>query len=70
MFWILMAILVVMGAALVLRRRRQYETPRQEPWRSSLAKDEPLDLEEIRRAEDEWLQEDAWEDLPEDESWR
>ena len=71
MFWILMAVLVLLGAALVFRRRGRYESPREEPWRSSLEpSDEPLDIEEIRRAEDEWLQEDGWRDPPEDESWR
>ncbi|HUE97437.1 MAG TPA: hypothetical protein VMN39_12310 [Longimicrobiaceae bacterium] len=76
MFWVLMALLVVAGG--VLLRRRQPIGEDREPWRASLREeeeDEPLDLEEIRRAEDEWLAEEAWaeedwQDDPDDESWR
>ncbi len=71
MLWILMAFLVVLSAMVVLRRRARYESPGEEPWRASLqSEDEPLDLEEIRQAEDEWLQDDGWRDSSEDDSWR
>ena len=70
MFWILMAFFVVIGAMVVLRRRAQYESPREEAWRTSLeAENEPLDMEEIRQAEEEWLADDAWRDPSEDDSW-
>lgn len=66
-----MALLAVLGAAAAMRRRRGYEDPGEEPWRASLQRDdEPLDVEEIRRAEDEWLEEDGWSDAAGDEEWR
>ncbi len=71
MFWILTAVLVALGALLVLSRRRRYDSPGEEPWRAALeSDDEPLDVEEIRKAEEEWLQDDGWSEPPEDDSWR
>ena len=70
MLWILMSVLAVAGALFVRRRRRQGEVQHVEPWRASLVDDEPLDLEEIRRAEDEWLADDEWAQGSEDEEWR
>lgn len=71
MLWFLLAAMVVIGAILAMQRRRRYESPRDEPWRASLASDdEPLEMDEIRRAEEEWLEESGWEDQPEDDSWR
>lgn len=59
MFWVLMALLVVAAGFLV--RSRSRPTVEDEPWRASLEdEDEPLDLDEIRRAEDEWLAEEEW----------
>lgn len=67
MLWITMALLVLLGGFAVLRRRRAYETPEHEPWRASLDDDEPLDMDEIRKAEEEWLDEpDA---VPDAEEW-
>jgi hypothetical protein len=68
MLWAFMALLVLVGGMAMFRRRRVYESPADEPWRASLADDdEPLDLEEIRRAEDEWLERDGWDGGPDDE---
>jgi hypothetical protein len=63
MFWIFLAVLVITAGLLVMGRRRRYESVEDEPWRASLAEsEEPLDMDEIRRAEDEWLEEAEWED--------
>jgi hypothetical protein len=71
MLWLLMTVIAILGGFLMLRRKRSYESVEQEPWRASLAQeDEPLDLEEIRKAEEEWLNSTDWEDSPEDEPWR
>jgi hypothetical protein len=66
MFWIAMAVLLLVAAGSILGRRRAYESDEQEPWRASLDEEEPLDVEEARRAEEEFLAEDFEED---DESW-
>ena len=74
MFWVLMALLVV--AAGVLLRGRGRTVVEDEPWRASLDEgdDEPLDMEEIRRAEDEWLAEESaaesWREDEGEEDWR
>lgn len=73
MFWVLMALLVIAAAVLVRRPRRNADAD--EPWRASLREeeDEPLDIDEIRRAEAEWLEGDVWTDdgLDDDgEGWR
>lgn len=69
MFWMMLAVLVVVGALLMIARRRRYETVEEEPWRASLVEDdEPLDIEEVRRAEEEFLAEPWQED--EEEPWR
>jgi hypothetical protein len=75
MLWVLMALLVLVAGMSMMLRRRQYETVETEPWRASLADErEPLDMEEIRRAEDEWLSSDEWDDGlndgVDDEGWR
>lgn len=71
MLWMALAILALVAGFLALRRRRGYESVETEPWRASLAEeDEPLDLEEIRRAEEEWLGDGEWDGEAEDESWR
>lgn len=69
MFWLLLALLVVLGAYSMARRRRSYHSTAAEPWRVSLNDDEPLDIEEVRRAEEEWLDDSGWE-AAEDEEWR
>jgi hypothetical protein len=68
MLWIAFATVVLLGGIAAMRRRRDYESVEAEPWRASLDEDEPLDLEEIRKAEEEWLEgSDALDDLPDDE---
>lgn len=69
MFWLMLSLLVI--AAVVLnRRRRAGAATDDEPWRASLeADDEPLDLDEIREAEEEWFAEE-WEGPPEEDDWR
>lgn len=69
MFWLALALLVVLAAFSLARRRRAYEAAADEPWRASLGDDEPLDVEEARRAEEEWLEGADWE-VAEDEEWR
>ncbi|MBA2246145.1 MAG: hypothetical protein H0W11_14410 [Gemmatimonadetes bacterium] len=65
----MLAILLVVGALLMIARRRRYETVEEEPWRASLAEDdEPLDMEQARRAEEEFLA-DSWQE-DDDEPWR
>lgn len=68
MFWVTLAILVIVGGVL-LRNRRAVPTSEEEPWRASLDEDEPLDLEEIRRAEAEWSADAEGFDEPDDETW-
>jgi len=73
MLWLLMALLVVVGGFSILRRRATFETAESEPWRQSLDEDEPLDFEEIERAEREWLESEDWEESEEGEEgedWR
>jgi hypothetical protein len=71
MFWTFMALVVLLGGMMMLLRRRQPEQFADEPWRASLREDdEPLDMDEIRRAEDEWLTDSGWEGPDEEESWR
>lgn len=67
MIWFMLAI-VTIGAFVV--RRRAANLFEGEAWRVSLEDDEPLDVEEARQAEEEWLQESGWEDYEDDESWR
>jgi hypothetical protein len=69
MLWILMALLVIAGAAAAIQRRRAYESPDEEPWRASLGETDGLDIDAIREAEEEWLRDESWED-PDDEEWR
>jgi hypothetical protein len=71
MLWILMALLVLIGAAAAMRRRRSYEAGGEdEPWRASLGdSSDELDLDAIREAEEEWLEEEPW-DESEGEEWR
>lgn len=69
MLWLLMALIVIVGSMMMLRRKRSYESVEDEPWRRSLV-DEPLDIEEIRREEEEWLKSSEWEDGAEEEPWR
>ena len=70
MFWLFLTLLVIVGGLLMLRRKARFATSDNEPWRASLGDDEPLDMEEIQRAEKDWLRASDWEDLPEDEGWR
>jgi cytochrome c-type biogenesis protein CcmH/NrfF len=70
MLWVLMAVLVIVGAVLAFQRKRRYDSPRDEAWRASLDSDEALEIEEIRRAEEEWLEAGGWEEPPEDDAWR
>ncbi len=71
MLWVLLAVLLLYAGVSMMRRRRAYETADAEPWRASLAADdEPLDMEEIRRAEDQWLADEEWSDHPDEDSWR
>lgn len=68
MIWFMLAIITV-GAFIARRRATHYFE--EEAWRESLDDgEEPLDMDEIREAEEEWLEESAWQDLEDDESWR
>jgi hypothetical protein len=69
MLWFLMALIVIVAGLTMLRRKRLYESVEDEPWRRSLA-DEPLDIEEIRREEEEWLKSSEWDGSSDDEAWR
>lgn len=64
MFWLSLTLLAIIAAIAVTVRRRRYTGIEDEPWRASLEDDEPLDMDEIRAAEEEW---NDWED---DESWK
>jgi hypothetical protein len=66
MFWMMMALLLLFAGVSLLGRRRRYESVEEEPWRASLDDDEPLDVEEARRAEEEFLESDFAED---EEPW-
>jgi hypothetical protein len=71
MLWIILAILAIAGG--FLARRRSTNDIDEEPWRASLREpddDEPLDIEEIRNAEEEWLASDAWDADSEDSDWK
>jgi hypothetical protein len=71
MLGLLFAVLLVIAVLVVAARRRNAPVPADEPWRQSLVQDdEPLDIEEIRRAEAEWAAEEAFDWEEEDESWR
>ena len=52
-----------------MTRRRSYESVEDEPWRASLDEDEPLDLDEIERAEEEFYEDEGWSG-DDDEGWR
>jgi len=67
-FWVILALLVLVAAAVVMRKRRHYESVEDEPWRASLGEDDELDVDEARRAEDEFLDSAPWED--DEEPWR
>jgi hypothetical protein len=75
MFGLLFALFLMIAAAALFTRRRREPDHGDEPWRASLREedDEPLDLEEIRRAEEEWAAESeaegGWEE-DDDEPWR
>jgi hypothetical protein len=71
MLWIILAILAIAGG--FLARRRSTNDVDEELWRASLREpddDEPLDIEEIRNAEEEWLASDAWDADSEDSDWK
>ena len=68
-FWVILALLVLVAAAMVMRKRRRYESVEDEPWRASLGEDDTLDVDEARRAEDEFLSSSPWEEEDE-EPWR
>ncbi|HET7275536.1 MAG TPA: hypothetical protein VFI91_10275 [Longimicrobiaceae bacterium] len=65
MFWLILSVLAIIAAAVIGLRRRRYTGMEDEPWRASLGDDEPLDMDEIRKAEEEW---NDW-DSDEDEPW-
>jgi hypothetical protein len=74
MLWLILTVLALVAGLLAFRRKRSYESSEEEPWRRSLEPDdEPLDIDAIREAEEEWLEsaEEEWDEgTPEDESWR
>ncbi|MDR0786971.1 MAG: hypothetical protein LBG44_03800 [Gemmatimonadota bacterium] len=70
MFWLVMTLILLAGGVLILRRKEKYIASENEPWRRSLSEEKPLDIDEIRAAEEEWTSGDSWKDLPEDDSWR
>jgi len=72
MMGLLFAVLLIVAILVVMRRGRAPASHQEEPWRASLREevDEPLDLEEIRRAEEEWEAEGGLDWEEEDESWR
>lgn len=64
---LLTVLAVVAGVALLLRPRAPVDD---EPWRASLHEDDPLDIDAIREAEDEWLRDSDPEFEVEEEDWR
>jgi hypothetical protein len=71
MFWLLLTVLTILGFFALAARRRRYESVEDEPWRASLQEDEPLDWDAARRAENEWLAENEWQEGEGDnEPWR
>jgi hypothetical protein len=71
MIGLLFALLLVAAVILVARRRQGPEIPADEPWRASLNEDaEPLDIDEIRRAEEEWATEGGLDWEEDDDGWR
>ncbi len=70
MLWLFLTLLLITGGVLLMRRKAAYVASEDEPWRRSLPEDAPLDIDEIRSAENEWTSGDDWKDLPDDESWR
>ncbi|CAN5744086.1 hypothetical protein BH23GEM6_BH23GEM6_07820 [soil metagenome] len=72
MMGLLFAVLLMAAIFMVIRRGRAPTSSPEEPWRASLREneDEPLDLEEIRLAEEEWEAEGGLDWEEEDESWR
>jgi hypothetical protein len=71
MIGLLFALLLVAAVILVARRRQSPVVPVDEPWRESLNDGtEPLDIEEIRRAEEEWATEGGLEWEEDDDGWR
>jgi hypothetical protein len=73
MLGLLFAVLLVIAVLVAARRRRDPVEDAAEPWRASLRElddDEPLDIEEIRRAEAEWAAESTFDWEEDDESWR
>ncbi len=68
-FWLVLTILALMAGFASLRRRSPSSIER-EPWEPDPADDPPLDMEEIRRAEEEWEADQGWEDPSEEEEWR
>ena len=68
MLWFILALLVLVAGFALRRQRRSYPVER-EPWEGEPEDDAPLDMEEIRRAEEEWETEASWDEPPE-EDWR
>lgn len=70
MYGILFALLVLIAVlALLFRGRPAPEAD--EPWRASLREDdEPLDIDEIRRAEEEWGAGGGDWEVEEGDEWR
>lgn len=68
-FWLILTILALVAGFAAVRRRSPASIER-EPWEADPADDEPLDMEEIRRAEAEWEAEQDWEGPSEEEEWR
>ncbi len=68
MFWLILTALVIVAGFALRKKRGSYAVER-EPWDAEPSPEDPLDIEEIRRAEAEWEAEEDWEDPPEEE-WR
>lgn len=69
MFWLFLTVLAIV-AGIALRRRISSGSVEREPWEGDPADDEPLDIDEIRRAEAEWESDEEWADPSEEEEWR
>lgn len=66
-FFVILILLAVVAIIVRKPRRAKYED---EPWRASLnEEDEPLDMEEARRAEEEWENEGGLEWEEDEEGW-